>query len=125
MAHGPCGSRTDADRYAARSARSARLRLEPATRPHRRPSTELWIASELARCLGTTNVIESPNLVVRRVSGGGANYKDAQTALRRIAANFTEVKKSFRKLRGYAQMKTLLNALRSNAQLLKKSALLP
>lgn len=51
--------------------RSARLRPEPATWPHRRPSTELGITGELARCLGTTNVIESPNLVVRRVSGRG------------------------------------------------------
>lgn len=81
--------------------------------------TELGITGELARCLGTPNVIESPNLVVRRVSGRVTNYKDVAMALRWTAARFLEAEKSFRRLRGYAQMKTLINALRPNAQQLK------
>ncbi|CAN0514082.1 unnamed protein product, partial [Phaeothamnion confervicola] len=52
----------------------------------------------------------------------GDELQGAQMALRWTAAGFLEAEKSFRKLRGYAQMKTLLNALRSNAQPLKKSA---
>lgn len=84
--------------------------------------TELGITGELARCLATTNVIESPNSVVRRVSGRVTNYKDAHMALRWTAAGFLEAEKSFRKLRGYAQMKTLINALRPISPQLKKAA---
>ena len=84
--------------------------------------TDLGIAGELARCLATTNVIESPNSVVRRVSGRVTNYKDAQMALRWTAAGFLEAEKAFRKLRGFAQIKTLINALRAPNQQLKKAA---
>lgn len=52
--------------------------------------TELGITGELARCLATTNVIGSPNSVVRRVSGRVTNYKDAEMALRWTAAGFLE-----------------------------------
>jgi hypothetical protein len=71
--------------------------------------TELGITGELARCLATTNVIESPNSVVRRVSGRVTNYKDAEMALRWTAAGFLEAEKSFKKLRGHADLKTLIN----------------
>ena len=84
--------------------------------------TDLGITGELARCLATTNVIESPNSVVRRVSGRVTNYKDAEMAMRWTAAGFLEAEKSFRKLRGYAQMNTLINGLRPNIQQLKKAA---
>ena len=84
--------------------------------------TELGITGELARCLATTNVIESPNSIVRRVSGRVTNYKDAQMALRWTAAGFLEAEKSFRKLRGHSQMKSLINALRPNTQQIKKAA---
>jgi transposase-like protein len=84
--------------------------------------TELGITGELARCLATTNVIESPNSVVRRVSGRVTNYKDAEMALRWTAAGFLEAEKSFKKLRGYAQVNILIDALRPNSQQLKKAA---
>ncbi len=84
--------------------------------------TELGITGELARCLATTNVIESPNSAVRRVSGRVTNYKDAEMALRWTAAGFLEAEKSFKKLRGHADLKTLINGLRPNAQPIKKAA---
>lgn len=84
--------------------------------------TELGITGELARCLATTNVIESPNSVVRRVSGRVTNYKDAEMALRWTAAGFIEAEKSFKKLRGHADLKILINGLRPNSQPLKKAA---
>ncbi len=84
--------------------------------------TELGITGELARCLATTNVIESPNSVVRRVSGRVTNYKDAEMALRWTAAGFLEAEKSFKRLRGHADLKTLIDGLRPNAQQLKKAA---
>jgi len=84
--------------------------------------TELGITGELARCLVTTNVIESPNSVVRRVSGRVTNYRNADMALRWTAAGFLEAEKSFRKLRGFAHLKTLICALRSDSHQLKKAA---
>ena len=84
--------------------------------------TALGITGELARCLGTTNVIESPNSAVRRVSGRVTNYKDAEMALRWTAVGFLEAAKSFKKLRGHADLKTLINGLRPNAHPLKKVA---
>ncbi|MCX7246514.1 MAG: transposase, partial [Burkholderiales bacterium] len=83
---------------------------------------ELGITGELARCLVTTNVIESPNSVVRRVSGRVTNYRNADMALRWTAAGFLEAEKSFRKLRGFAHLKTLINALRPDIHQLKKAA---
>jgi len=83
---------------------------------------DLGLTGELARCLTTTNVIESPNSVVRRVSGRVTNYKDVEMALRWTAAGFMEAEKSFKKLRGYADLKTLIDGLRPNAQQLKKAA---
>ena len=84
--------------------------------------TELGINGELARCLATTNVIESPNSVVRRVSRRVTNYKSADMALRWTAAGFLEAEKSFRKLRGFAQLKSLINGLRPRVEPLKKAA---
>ena len=84
--------------------------------------TEMGITGELARCLATTYVIESPNSAVRRVSGRVTNYKDAEVALRWTAAGFLEAQKSFKKLRGHDQMKTLIDGLRPNSKQLKKAA---
>lgn len=84
--------------------------------------TDLGVTGELARCLATTNVIESPNSVVRRVSGRVTNYKDAEMALRWTAAGFLEAEKSFKKLRGHGDLKILINNLRPVNQQLKKAA---
>ena len=84
--------------------------------------TELGISGELAHCLAATNVIESPTSAVRRVSGRVTNYKDAEMALRWTAAGFLEAEKSFKTLRGHADLKTMINALRPNSALLKKAA---
>jgi putative transposase len=84
--------------------------------------TKLGITGELARCLATTNVIESPNSVVRRVSRNLTNDKSANMALRWTAAGLLEAEKSFRKLRGFAQLKSLINGLRPRVQPLKKAS---
>lgn len=49
----------------------------------------------LMRCLATTNIIENPNGVVRRVTHHVCRYQDTQMALRRTAAGFLEAEKSF------------------------------
>ncbi len=60
--------------------------------------------------------------LVRRVSGRVTNYKNAEMAVRWTAAGFLEAEKSFRKLRGHADLKTLIDALRPSSALLKKTA---
>ena len=82
----------------------------------------LGVTGELARCLATTNIIESPNSAVRRVSGRVTRYRDAQMALRWVAAGFMEAEKSFRRLRGHADIPILIRALRPDSTQLKKVA---
>ena len=83
---------------------------------------DLGVTGELARCLSTTNVIESPNSIVRRVSRRVTNYKDANMAMRWTAAGFLEAERSFKKVRGHQQIKSLINALRRNHNTMKKAA---
>ena len=75
----------------------------------------LGVTGELARCLATTNIIESPNSAVRRVSGRVTRYRDAQMALRWVAAGFLEAEKAFRRLRGHKHIPALIHALRVNS----------
>jgi len=82
----------------------------------------LGVTGELARCLAATNVIESPNSVVRRVSGRVTRYRDVQMALRWVAAGFLEAEKSFRRLRGRERIPALIHALRPVLAQTKKAA---
>ncbi len=50
---------------------------------------------------------------------------DGSKALRWTAAGFLEAQKSFRKLRGFAQLKSLTNGLRPRVQPLKRAAQFP
>ena len=82
----------------------------------------LGVTGELARCLATTNIIESPNSQVRRVSGRVTNYRNAEMAMRWAAAGFLEAEKSFRRLRGHASIPALIRVLRPAPVQLKKAA---
>ena len=82
----------------------------------------LGVTGELARCLATTNVIESPNSVVRRVSGRVTNYQDADMAARWVAAGFLEAERAFKRLRGKKSIADLIHALRPAPVQLKKAA---
>ncbi len=50
----------------------------------------LAIRGRMLRCLATTNVIESPNSVVRRVSRRVTNYRDVNMVMRWAPAGFLE-----------------------------------
>ena len=82
----------------------------------------LGVTGELARCLATTNIIESPNSQVRRVSGRVTNHRNADMAMRWAAAGFLEAEKAFRRLRGHASIPTLIRVLRPAPVQLKKAA---
>jgi putative transposase len=82
----------------------------------------LGVTGELARCLATTNVIESPNSVVRRVGRRVTNYRDVKMAMRWAAAGFLEAEKSFRRLRGHQHIAALIRVMRPAPIQLKKAA---
>ncbi len=82
----------------------------------------LGVSGELARCLATTNVIESPNSVVRRVGSRVTNYRDVKMAMRWAAAGFLEAEKAFRRLRGHKNIPALVHALRPAILQLQKAA---
>lgn len=75
-------------------------------------TSQFILNRELARCLATTNVIESPNSVVRRVSGRVTNYRDVAMVMRWTAAVFLEAEKAFRGLRGHQHIAALFSAMR-------------
>lgn len=82
----------------------------------------LGVTGELARCLATTNVIESPNSVVRRVGRRVTNYRDVKMAMRWAAAGFLEAEKAFRRLRGHQHIAALIRMMRPAPIQLKKVA---
>ena len=82
----------------------------------------LGVTGELARCLATTNVIESPNSVVRRVGRRVTNYRDVNMAMRWAAAGFLEAEKAFRRLRGHQHIAALIRMMRPAPIQLKKAA---
>jgi hypothetical protein len=61
--------------------------------------TRLCVTRELSRSLTTTNVIESPNFVVRWVSRTVINHRDEKMAMWRVVVSFLEAEKAFRRLR--------------------------
>jgi transposase-like protein len=83
----------------------------------------LGVSGELARCLASTNIIESPNSQVRRVSGRVTRYRDVEMAMRWTATGFLEAEKSFHRVRGYQNLPALIRILRpENAKQLKQAA---
>ena len=71
----------------------------------------LGLPPSLTRCLCTTNIIESPNGIVRRTSRRVTRYRDADMALRWTATGFIEAQKSFRKIQGIKDLWILKAAL--------------
>ena len=68
----------------------------------------------LTRCLCTTNIIENPNVAVRRVSRRVCRYRNADMALRWTATGFLEAEKSFRRIQGAKDLWILASALDRN-----------
>jgi putative transposase len=66
----------------------------------------------LACSLSNTNVIESPNSVVRRHSQRVRNYHNADMALRWTVMGFLESERGMRRIKGFAQLQELIRALR-------------
>jgi len=73
------------------------------------------LCEALYRTLRTTNPIENLNGSVAHFSRNVRRWKDASMVLRWVASALSDASGRFRKLRGFAEMKTLLKALDQRA----------
>ena len=85
----------------------------------------LGLPPELRRCLGSTNVIESPNGGIRRCTRRVKRWKDNGMVVRWVAASLLTIEKRFRRIMGYQQLWILeakLNELGQKAGIAKEEA---
>src|SRR5688500_15929916 len=73
----------------------------------------LKLSARLRRSLATTNAAESLISRTRSVKRNVKRWRGGQMMLRWVAAGILEAVKGFRRLKGYADMPTLVNALRA------------
>ena len=64
----------------------------------------LGLPVQLRRCLGSTNVIESPNRGIRRGTRRVKRWQDHGMVVRWVAASLLQVEKRFRRIMGYQQL---------------------
>ena len=76
----------------------------------------LGLPSELRRCLGSTNVIESPNSGIRSRTGRVKNWKDHGMVVRWVAASLLDMECRFKRIMGYQQLWMLEAKLQELAQ---------
>jgi len=72
----------------------------------------LELSSSLRRCLGSTNVIESPHSGVRMRTRRVSRWRDGQMVLRWAATAFLETEKHFNRIAGYRDLWMLEAKLR-------------
>jgi transposase-like protein len=68
----------------------------------------LGLSPSLCRCLGSTNIIESPHSGVRLRTRRVCRWRDGRMVLRWAAAAFLMTEKNFRKIEGYRELKAIL-----------------
>ena len=76
---------------------------------------ELGITGSLYRTLSTTNPLEKLHGSIADVARNVRRWKDGEMVRRWVASALSDACKRFRKLRGFAEMKTLLKALEQRA----------
>jgi len=77
----------------------------------------LELSPALRRCLGTTNIIESPHAGVRLRTNRVSRWQDGQMVLRWVAAAFLQTEKNFRRIQGYRDLWMLKAKLENEATL--------
>ena len=85
----------------------------------------LGLPPELRRCLGSTNVIESPNSGIRRCTRRVKRWQDHGMVVRWVAASLLTIEKRFRRIMGYQQLWILeakLNELGQESGIAKNEA---
>jgi putative transposase len=64
----------------------------------------LGLPASLRRCLGSTNVIESPNSGIRDRTRRVKHWRDATMVIRWVAASLMDMEKRFRRIMGYQHL---------------------
>jgi putative transposase len=64
----------------------------------------LGLPRELRRCLGSTNVIESPNSGIRSRTRGVKNWRDQGMVVRWAAASLLDMEERFKRIMGYQRL---------------------
>ena len=64
----------------------------------------LGLPKALRRCLGSTNVIESPNSGIRSRTRRVKNWRDHAMVVRWVAAALLDMEKRFKRIMGYQQL---------------------
>jgi transposase-like protein len=64
----------------------------------------LGLPKTLRRCLGSTNVIESPNSGIRRRTRRVKQWRDHAMVVRWVAASLLDMEKRFKRIMGYQQL---------------------
>jgi transposase-like protein len=64
----------------------------------------LGLPKQLRRCLGSTNVIESPNSGIRTRTRRVKNWQDHSMVVRWVAASLLDMEKRFKRIMGYEQL---------------------
>jgi len=64
----------------------------------------LGLPGSLRRCLGSTNVIESPNSGIRRRTRRVSNWRDPAMVTRWVASSLLDMEKRFRRIMGHEQL---------------------
>ena len=76
----------------------------------------LGLPKTLRRCLGSTNVIESPNSGIRSRTGRVKNWQNHSMVVRWVAASLLDMEKRFRRVMGYQQLWMLEAKLKDLAE---------
>jgi putative transposase len=84
--------------------------------------TRLQLSASLARCLVSTNVIESPHSGVRLRTRRVCRWRDGKMVLRWAAAALLATEKNFRRILGYQDLWMLKAALGRNQESSKEKA---
>ena len=76
----------------------------------------LGLPKTLRRCLGSTNLIESPNSGIRNRTRRVKNWKDHGMVVRWVAASLLDMEKRFKRIMGYQQLWILEAKLKDMAE---------
>jgi len=76
----------------------------------------LGLPKALRRCLGSTNVIESPNSGIRSRTRRVKNWQDHGMVVRWVAASLLDMEKRFKRVMGYQHLWMLEAKLRDLAE---------
>ena len=76
----------------------------------------LGLPKTLRRCLGSTNLIESPNSGIRSRTRRVKNWQDHEMVVRWVAASLLDMEKRFKRIMGYQQLWILEAKLKDMAE---------